>query len=412
MTPDHVVIVNDFAFVNGGAGQVALSSAMGLAERGIGVTVFSAVGPAMASLGSTHIRLVSTGQQEIAVDRNRVRAATQGVWNYRAARRLDDLLGTLDRSRTIVHVHGWSKSLSASVVQKALASGFPTVLTMHDYFLACPNGGFFDYQKNEICTLKPMSRECLTANCDKHSFAQKLWRVGRQAVQKGPGRLPDGIRDFVSISVFSRSILEPYLPSGARIHTVPNPISIEKTEPSNAAGNRPVVFVGRLEPEKGPLLLAEAAEEAGLETIFVGDGSMRETLAERFPDAKIVGWVPPIEVQSHLNGARALVLPSRWYETQGLVVLEAAARGIPTVVPDRCAAAELVADGETGLIFRTGDRADLVKKLRLLQDDALVARLGRTAYDRYWAAPSTMDCHLGRLLEVYSDVLASSHAIA
>lgn len=410
MSVQHVVIVNDFAYVNGGAGQVALSSALGLAQRGRDVTVFSAVGPAMASLSGSNIRLICTGQQEIARDSNRMRAVAQGIWNYRAARRMSETLDRLNRKETVVHVHGWSKSLSASVVRRALTAGFPTVLTMHDYFLACPNGGFFDYRKNQICPLAPMSRECLATNCDKQGYAQKLWRAGRQAVQHGPGRLPAGIRDFISISNFSRQILEPYLPVGARVHTVRNPIAIARTQPAAPSANRPFVFVGRLEPEKGPLLLAEAAQRAGVPTLFVGDGSLVSETTQRFPSAKCVGWVKSEQVVRHIEQARALVLPSRWYETQGLVVLEAAARGIPAVVPDRCAAAELVQDGQTGLVFRTGDVHDLAEKLHALSDDTLVARLGRAAYDRYWADPATVEQHIERLLEVYDSVLVGSTA--
>ncbi|WP_283180096.1 hypothetical protein [Gemmobacter sp. 24YEA27] len=57
------------------------------------------------------------------------------------------------------------------------------VLHAHDYFLACPNGAFFDYRAGVTCDLSPMSLGCVTCNCDKRSAAQKLWRVARQAVQ-------------------------------------------------------------------------------------------------------------------------------------------------------------------------------------------------------------------------------------
>jgi glycosyltransferase involved in cell wall biosynthesis len=412
MSLRHVVIVNDFAYVNGGAGQVALSSALGLASRGIDVTVFSAVGPAMASLSGKRIHLVCTGQEEIAHDPNRLRAATQGLWNYRAARRMKETLAELDPSQTVVHLHGWSKSLSASIVHRTLSSGFRTVLTMHDYFLACPNGGFFDYRRNQICNLKPMSGACLRTNCDKHSYAEKLWRVGRQALQYGPGRLPSGVRDFIAISTFSRNILEPFLPPQAKIHEVPNPISTPPSTPARPEANRSFLFVGRLEPEKGPLLLAEAADRIGAEMMFVGDGSMRSELTRRYPSARFTGWVTPSEVAVHLESARAVVLPSRWYETQGLVSLEAAARGIPAVVPDRCAASEAISNRETGLIFRSGDAEDLADKLSMLQDDSLVATLGRTAYKRYWAAPATMEQHLDRLLEVYGQILSRTSRLA
>ena len=101
-----------------------------------------------------------------------------------------------------------------------------------------------------------------------------------------------------------------------------------------------------------------------------------------------------------------VVLPSRWYETQGLVVLEAAARGVPAIVPDQCAASDFVDDGITGLVFRTGDLVDLEHKLRQLTDPALAARLGGAAYEKYWQAPATMASHTERLVAVYESMLA------
>jgi glycosyltransferase involved in cell wall biosynthesis len=57
-----------------------------------------------------------------------------------------------------------------------------------------------------------------------------------------------------------------------------------------------------------------------------------------------------------LQKARALVLPSLLYETQGLVVNEAAAPGICFTIPDRCVAQGMVENGRTGLRFR-GERS-------------------------------------------------------
>jgi hypothetical protein len=77
-TPNHVVILNDFAYVNGGASQVALSSAQGLASAGVNVTLFAAVGPVDAALqDQTNLSVIHLGQHEILNDPNRSRAFRQ-----------------------------------------------------------------------------------------------------------------------------------------------------------------------------------------------------------------------------------------------------------------------------------------------------------------------------------------------
>ena len=409
MAPLTIVIINDFAHITGGAAKVALLSAVGLARRGHDVTVFSAVEPVTVELRDKRIKMVCTGQQEILTDTNRIRAACQGLWNIRAASRMARLLDSCDPSRTVIHLHGWTKSLSSSVVREAVSREFPIVCTLHDYFVACPNGGFFNYQTSSICTLQAMSRACVTTDCDKSGYLHKLWRVSRQGIQERWGHVPSGIDHFITISNFSRNILNPYLPPGAALHNVPNPIVTSKEPPVRCADNSSFIAVGRLSPEKGIFLFAEAGRNVGTVPLFVGDGESRRELELRFPEVIVTGWQSETEVRKCMTRARTLVLPSLWYETQGLVVLEAASLGIPAIVPDNCAASESVVDGVTGLHFKSGNCDDLSDKMRRLQDREIAARVGQAAYERFWADPPTMERHLDGLEAVYERVAVKNY---
>jgi glycosyltransferase involved in cell wall biosynthesis len=95
------------------------------------------------------------------------------------------------------------------------------------------------------------------------------------------------------------------------------------------------------------------------------------------PGAVITGWLPRQAVVARLREARALVLPSVCDETFGRTVLEAAALGIPAIVPDSCAARELVEHMVTGLWFRGSDVDDLQRKMEILMDAKSAAALGK-----------------------------------
>lgn len=397
-----LVVVNDFAFVNGGAAQVALASAKAFAARGYHVVLFAAIGPASIDLQKSNLSIICLGQHEIVRDPNRARAFVQGVWNVRASREMANLLSQLDPSATIIHVHGWTKALSASVVRQAVIRGFKVVCTLHDYFSACPNGAFFQYPKGESCHLRPLSFRCIASNCDKRNFAHKLWRVLRQIVQQRVGRLPTGIREFIVPSRLCQSLLQESLPPDAVIHMVRNPVDMPKGDPIAVERNLAYTFVGRLAVEKGCLLLARAGYSSGCPVIFVGDGECREAMAKIIPSARITGWCDRLELIGALSNARVLVAPSLCYETQGLVVAEAAALGIPAIVPDTSAARESVIDGETGLWFKGGDPGDLAAKMLLMRDDDTVRRMGRAAYHRYWSQPEHLDAHVDRLEQIYA----------
>jgi glycosyltransferase involved in cell wall biosynthesis len=401
----NVVVVSDFAHIEGGNSAVALWSAMGLAGAGHRVTLLSAVLPVEPAVLGSGIRVVCTHQYAIGKDPRRIRALIQGIWNRRAAQSMADALQGLDVRKTIVHVHGWSKSLSSSVVRIALSRKFKVVCTLHDYFSACPNGSFFNYSTNQVCKLRPLSAACIASQCDRRHYGHKLWRVARQVVQNYLGGIPRNIRHFIVVSEFSGQILSPFLPPSARVYQVPNPVQASRTVPVDARSNSAYVMVGRIAQEKGPHLFAEAAHALACKAVFVGDGEQRAVVLQLCPSARVTGWLPRKEVLGQLREARVLVFPSLWYETDGLVVLEAAALGIPVIVSDGSVARASVIDGVTGLWFKAGDKTDLINKMAAMRDHERVARMGRAAYAHFWERPRTLNRHVEELENIYQEIL-------
>jgi glycosyltransferase involved in cell wall biosynthesis len=328
------------------------------------------------------------------------------MWNRKAAGMMLNLLSHGDRQKTVIHVHGWTKALSSAPVRIASRMGYQVVVTLHDYFLACPNGSFYDYQLNRICALKPLSFPCLARHCDVRSYGQKLYRVARQVVQQHFGLLPSGVDRYIATSDLGASILRPFLPGEVKIHHVDNPVDVECKSPVAVDQNLLFVTVGRLSPEKGIILAAQAASAIGAPLHIVGDGIQAEAIQKIAGDIRVVGWLKPEGVLAKLEKARALVFPSLWYEMQPLVVLEALARGVPAIVASTSSARELVEDGVTGLWFRGGDAGDLAEKMKtVMKDDGLAAKLGRAAYRKYWERPRSVKTQVDKLLMVYRSML-------
>lgn len=398
----RVIVANDHLYADGGADVVALGSAEALEAAGVPVTLFVADALRADDQQSRQARLVATGQADLLGNRWRARAAVQGLWNLPAARSFEQLLAQHDPADTVVHLHSWTKSLSASVLRTALGAGFAVVCTLHEYFSICPNGGLFDFQRGQICRIEPMSARCVLTHCDARRYAHKLYRVARQVVQRHAGRMPVGIQAFIVVSRFSERLLAPHLPPGARVYFVRNPIDASRQPPADVQRREGFVAVARLSVHKGQELFLRACAAAGVPATCVGDGEDRAALQQRFPAARFTGQLPPPAVARTMRSARALVLPSLFYETQGLVVDEAAALGVPAIVPDECAASDSVIDGQTGLVFRSGDQDSLVQALRRLHDDpAFAALLGRQAYERFWRQPPTPAAHAAALIDVY-----------
>ncbi|MEE8631267.1 MULTISPECIES: glycosyltransferase family 4 protein [Methylobacterium] len=398
----RIVLVADHAYINGGQAKVSLESAIGLARRGHEVVLFAAVGPADPRLAEAGVRTVLLGQTDVTKARSLAAFGVQWLWNAPAAAQLRDLVAESDPCDTVVHVHAWAKALSPSIGPVLRASAAPVVYTAHEYYLACPNGGFYDYPVAATCHRVPNGPACLTHNCDSRTYPRKLLRVARHALMRRTG-LVEGIDAMVTISRLQREVLAPYLPATTRYFDVPNPVDVAPLG-HRAGPPGDFVFVGRLSPEKGPGIFAEAARLAGARAVFAGDGPARAELEARYPEASFLGWQSPDQVKAVLRGARALVFPSVWYEGQPLTVLESLALGTPVIVSDVCAGREAVRHGESGLWFRSNDPRSLAEAMGHLANDATALRMGRAAYDLFWADPLTLERHLDGLERVYRDV--------
>jgi glycosyltransferase involved in cell wall biosynthesis len=207
------------------------------------------------------------------------------------------------------------------------------------------------------------------------------------------------------------------------VEVIPNPVDLERFRPTTGGralrreleiGDDAVVVahVSNLKKLKRPLDIVNAAEIASREDdrlvfLVVGDGpcraELRRACAERGLAARFrfPGWVDYERIPGFIGGADIVVMPSEG-EAQARVYLETQASGRTLVASDIPGAREVIEDGKTGLLFRTGDAFDLASRILLAAGDPdLRARIGRHARRRV-ASHS-----LPRVVSAYSDLLAS-----
>jgi glycosyltransferase involved in cell wall biosynthesis len=176
-----------------------------------------------------------------------------------------------------------------------------------------------------------------------------------------------------------------------------------------------VVFAGRHIPEKRVPALVEAfaalrARAPELRLTIYGDGPERAqvlALIERrgLGDvARAPGFVARDELERGLASALCMVLPSR-REGYGIVVVEAAARGVPSVVvadPDN-AATELVEEGENGFVAASASAADLAAAIMRVREAGPPLRASTTAWFARNARRLSLDESLDRVAAAYAD---------
>lgn len=406
----QIVIVSDFGEVNGGAAKVAVTSARGLAQAGVSVRFVCAVAPVSPRLDHPNIVVDCLDLADVWTRKNPLTAAAQGIWFGRARAALERILAPLKAAGTLVHFHQWTKAFSPSVLSLPARHGLPSLVSLHDYFLVCPNGAYYRYAQATPCDVKPMSARCLTAQCDRVSAAHKAVRIARQAVTARAVARANGSLSVLHMSNFAAGIANPFIGYDHARYVVPSPIEVERGKPVDVAENTRFLFAGRLTEEKGVRLLAQTARDTGLPLTIAGDGPLLRELEAIGENITCTGWLDAAGVTAVMRQARALVFPSTWYETGGLVVLEALAQGIPVIVSRSTGAADFVEDGVNGFVVDAGNTGALRAAMMQLNNPETAARMGHEAYDRYWANPLTPEVHTQRLIGVYRNVLAQHAA--
>lgn len=401
---ETVIIVNDFAFVNGGAEKVAIQSAIELSKTGKNVFFFSAVGPICEELENSNVKVICLNNKDILRDKNRIRAIITGLWNLKAQKIFEKSFGDIDRRKCIVHIHSWQKALTSSVILKAYKMGFRITLTLHNYSIACPNGGFYDFNKQKVCKLKPLSFECICRNCDSRSYTHKIWRIIRQILETNIVNIKEKVFGYIYISEKSKKILEKNIGEDAKYYYVSNPTNLTKEDRIKVENNKIYAFVGRLSKEKGCITFAKAIGISDVKSIFIGDGEMRNDIIETNKNIKITGWIEEAEINKILKDVRAIVLPSLWYEGMPLVALEGLSKGIPVIVSDVCNATELVMENVNGLYFKVNEERDLAKQLNKLKDNEYIKELSINAHHMFWEKPFNIKRHIKELDNAYEEM--------
>ena len=285
------------------------------------------------------------------------------VWSRETYR---DLKAVLREHRPeVVHVHNTFPLLSDAVLYACRDARVPVVATMHNYRLVCSNGMFF--RSGTVChdcTLGLPVR-AVVHGCYRESHAatvpvalarglhQRAWRslvsayvfisASQRDLHRGLGLAPD--RVFVRYNLIPRH-------SRPRVARTPT-----------------VVYAGRLHEAKGVRLLMASWDcylrksgDPGLNLVIVGAGPLEDEVAawaSARPSVEMTGTVSGGRCAELISHARAVLLPSVWEETFGLVAVEAMAAGVPPIAAGHGSFTELIAPGVDGVLFSPGDPAAL-----------------------------------------------------
>jgi glycosyltransferase involved in cell wall biosynthesis len=305
-------------------------------------------------------------------------------WNPRSA---DRLARAVEQHRPdVAHVHNTWFALSPSIFPAIRKGEIPVVMTLHNYRLVCSNGLLFrDGHPCEDC-VGTHPWHGVVHRCYRDSVAASTVAATTIAVHQARGTWSRQVDLFLALTEFSRGRLVAGGLPADRVIVKPNFTLDPGPRSYPPSTSRTLLFAGRLSREKGVDMLLRAwatADTGPLELVVIGDGPMEKELREAAPSGvRFLGRLSPEALQDQLLRSRALVFPSRAYETQGMVIVEALAAGVPVLASDLGAVPETVTLGPDWLVA-PGDLAAWAEGLERLCSDELVDQAGTAARSIY-----------------------------
>jgi glycosyltransferase involved in cell wall biosynthesis len=374
--------INNYHYRRGGSDVVYLDHAALMEEQGWCNGFFS----------MNHPRNFDTPWSQYFIDEiefghdysfgQKLAMASKVVYSFEAQKKLKRLLH--DYSPDVAHLHCIYHHLSPSIISTLRDAGVPVVMTAHDLKIACPAYKMFN--NSGVC------EKCKGGNllnvamhrCVRGSLAASAIVMVESSVHRMLNTYQGNLDKVV---VPSRFFMEKFIEWGwphDKFAYIPNYVDSSRFEPAYEVGDY-FLYFGRLATEKGVNTLMLAAKTAGVKLKIAGTGPIEAELhtlqAELAGDVEFLGYCSGAKLHDLIRDARAVVLPSEWYENAPMSVLESFALGKPAVGALIGGIPEMVIEGETGWGYESGNTDALAALLLRLMTmpDAQIAQVGRAA---------------------------------
>jgi glycosyltransferase involved in cell wall biosynthesis len=401
-----VLSVNNYHYYRGGAETVFLEHNRMLDYLGWNVVPFS----------MRHGRNLPTPWDRYFVDEiefghsyslgEKLTRASRIVYSLQARERLDELLAVAPVD--ISHLHNIYHHISPSILGLLSNRGIPVVMTLHDLKIACP--AYNMLARDGICERCRGGKlfNVVRHRCIKGSLSLSTLVWIESTLHRMLGSYSDCVDRFVVPSRFYVEKFREWGVSSDRLRHIPNFIDPSRYQPDYDPC-RYVLYFGRLSREKGVHTLITAAASAKCRLLIAGTGDALEYLrglADSLKaDVAFLGFLSGEALHAAIRGARAVVLPSEWYENAPMSILEAYALGKPVIGARIGGIPELIEEDRTGFLFESGDAESLAGALARIQamPDALIRELGCAGRKRV-ETEFTAETYLNRVLDVYREL--------
>jgi len=330
--------------------------------------------------------------------------------NPQANLKLEKLI--TDTKPDIAHLHNIYHQLSFSILSVLKKHKIPTIMTLHDYKLICPN--YTLYRQGKICEKCQKGKYYYTVinKCIRNSYlASGLCCL--EAYFNYITNIYENIDLFIAPSNFLRKkFIQFGFPQHKIVH-LPN-FTNKSTEITCRPANNDayILYFGRLSPEKGLLTLLNAMKLLpNIKLKISGQGSQENQLKKFIQENSLdnitfLGFNKGDSLKKLISQSTLIIIPSEWPENFPISILEAFSLGKPVIASNIGGLPELVQNNQTGLLFEPGNYIDLKNKIeQLLNNPLKIQKMGKIAQEAIKNNYSS-EIHYKKIIKIYQTVTA------
>ncbi len=268
----------------------------------------------------------------------------------------------------IVHIHNTFPLISPSIYSVSKKAGVKVVQTVHNFRLLCPAATFArDNKICEDCVNKGLLNS-IKHNCYRNSKLQTIIAASMLKFNRIIGSYKK-VDAYIALTEFNKEKLSSLIPK-EKIFVKPNFCEKPSIPIVPIEEREYFMFLGRLDKLKGIDLLVEAWKDIKYEELLVvGTGPEEEYLKSfikenNMKNVKLVGFKKKDEAMKLLSKAKALIVPSKWYEGFPMSIVEGLCLGTLIIGSNIGNIDNLICDGCNGVKFNNSCKVDLLIKIK------------------------------------------------
>jgi len=276
------------------------------------------------------------------------------IWNIKSARKVKKKIKEFKPD--IIHIHNWHYASGPLIIRTINKLNIPIVHTLHNYRLLCPSATLLN---NEEIFLKSLHQffpySAVKNRVYRNSWIQTFWLALGIWFHKKIGTWKK-INKYVCLSQNSLDLFNKSNFGVPKTSFVikPNFTVNNKINDLDIVKGTHFLFIGRLSKEKGIENLLNTFKNSSIKLKIAGDGPMKQEilqLSNSHKNIEYLGTITKEQIGNELQSAQALIFCSVWFETFGMVIIEAFSYKCAVITSNIGAPKSIVKKLENGLHF-------------------------------------------------------------